>query len=192
LYFRRNAPDTLRASSDKDTSEEMKDSPRFNLKEAWMIASVSVLVVYLIGQLKPDSELGLTTTINWLVGWMVLLSFPASLLAIVFFVLFFTWIDFRQAGFDMLFIWAGLFAAGYLQWYKFIPAMLSSDQMITLQLEQKDEYSVNAGRVESCPAYDLRWSVDAKGRELSRSEKQAESAGERRSSEDETNARRPF
>ncbi|HYY58276.1 MAG TPA: hypothetical protein VE842_13160, partial [Pyrinomonadaceae bacterium] len=117
------------------------------------IAAASVLVVYLIGQLKPESELGTIATGGWLLAWMILLSFPASLL-FMFFIVVFTEIGFRQDSFSMLFIWASLFAVGYWQWCRFVPSLLGRE-IITLDLESGRERTLGPGRAEPDLSSDL-------------------------------------
>jgi hypothetical protein len=116
--------------------EVLKESPRFDFKEVWILVCFSVLVVYLIGLLKPDSELGTIATRDWLLVWMIFMSFPASIL-FMFFILSFTWLDYEQDFFGTMLMWAGLFAVGYLQWCRLVPFLFMRDRMITLNLKQR-------------------------------------------------------
>jgi hypothetical protein len=146
----------------------MKDRPGFDLREAWVIASVSVLVVYLIGQLKPHSELGTIATIEWLIVWMTLLSFPSSLLSL-FLIQTFIWIDYRPDIFDSTLIWATLFAAGYWQWCRFVPYILRKEQMITLKLDENDDFRQGKSGIEADDVYGFNLSGEAERPSCSRS-----------------------
>jgi hypothetical protein len=137
----------------------MKDALGFKLKEGWVIASVSVLVVYLIGQLRPESELGLTATSDWLLIWMLLLSLPASLIAATLIQNLF-WL-YPPTLSEIIFVWAVMFAAGYWQWHIFVPWLLPKDQpLITLKLERKDKKGLSARDIDADLAYDSVWIIE--------------------------------
>jgi hypothetical protein len=102
---------------------------------------------------------------------MILLSFPTGLL-FMFFIVVFTAMDYRQGLFDMLFIWAGLFAAGYGQWCRFVPSLLGIE-MITLELKSGGERAVGPGRAEPDSSSDLTRQPEVIERSSTQSEKRS-------------------
>ncbi|HEV2913662.1 MAG TPA: hypothetical protein VGX92_10310 [Pyrinomonadaceae bacterium] len=135
-------------------SENPRDSSRFDFQEAWVIAACSVLVVYVIGQLRPESELGTIATGGWLLVWMTLLSFPTGLLFLLF-ILIIGFMDYGLNFFTMLYIWAGLFGVGYWQWCRFVPSLLSRE-MITLDLASGNNRTVGPARAEPDSSRDFK------------------------------------
>ena len=111
----------------------MKEFLKSSVKELWIIVSISVLVMYLIGQIRPYTELASTATADWVIALMILLSFPGSLLFLALCAVF---IDINPSAhpLEVTWVWCELFAVGYLQWFWLIPHVFSTSQPITLNL----------------------------------------------------------
>lgn len=126
----------------------MRNSLKSYLEEGWTVAALSVLIVFLIGQINPDTELGRIASTDWLMGWMILLSFPGGILSILFFVVF-SDLCVECGLSDVIAIWLALFAAGYLQWFRLIPYLFGRNEMIRLRLDRDRNFAPARTRLES-------------------------------------------
>jgi len=89
------------------------------IKALWIGAAVIVLSTTLYGfDGKPNSD------IEVLLGWcMLALSFPGGLLVPLVSVALYDGlsITIKTSYLEIVFVWIGFFALGYLQWFKLLP-----------------------------------------------------------------------
>jgi hypothetical protein len=109
------------------------------IKKAWLVASLSIFVVYkLMGGSSFAGYYSPTPLSPWLELAMIALSFPSGWLAM--FVLHDArfWCDGCRS-LDFLFDWSTLLFAGYIQWFWVLPRFLRSRKPTLLDLKGTPE-----------------------------------------------------
>jgi hypothetical protein len=93
------------------------------IKALWIGAAVFVLFITLYGfDGKPNSD------IETLLGWyMLALSFPSGLLVSLVFVVLYDGLSItvETSYLEVVLVWIGFFALGYLQWFKLLPYLIA-------------------------------------------------------------------
>jgi hypothetical protein len=142
----------------------MKINYKQNVRLLWILASVAVLsyrfdncVEMAEGCYRAEDSMFLS---------MFLLSFPGSLLYLIFLAFTFDSID-VYTPLHYLLLWGGAFTVGYFQWFWFIPRLLRGQAMTTLGLSQSGTPTVGSrvGQRSSSPRARKRAS-HLKGRSL--------------------------
>jgi hypothetical protein len=111
----------------------MKINYKQNLKFIWILLCVAVLFFHLDECLEWESGCDLAG--ERMFSAMFLLSFPGSLLYLVFLALTFETVNVHTPLLYIL-LWGGAFTVGYLQWFRVLPSLLNRPEMTTLGLAQ--------------------------------------------------------
>ena len=106
----------------------------FCLKAVWIVAAVSVLLIGLGTCLAGDNpcfEAGISME-----GFMLLLSFPSSILFLLWFPVFYG-AESIHYPVDYILFWLGAFVVGYLQWFVLIPRLFAAPVTTSLGFARK-------------------------------------------------------
>ena len=106
----------------------------FCLKAAWIVVAVTVLLIGLgtcLAGENPCFEAGMSME-----GFMLLLSFPSSILFRLWFPVFYG-VESIHYPVDYILVWLGFLLVGYLQWFVLIPRLFAAPVITSLALARK-------------------------------------------------------
>ena len=130
----------------------------FVLKVAWIVATVTVLLIGLGTCLAGDGPC--LKAGRSMQGFMLLLSFPSSVL----FLLSFSGIYGQETihyPVDYVLFWLGTVVVGYLQWFVAVPGILATPDITTLGLSRKARSKPvskrrRRHRIRTRPVYEMK------------------------------------
>jgi hypothetical protein len=126
----------------------MRAKDESNLRRAWYLLSAAAFILPLwLGLPFATAGNSGNVTASMLFS-MICLSFPSSIIYIVFLAEFFPHTAPGYTPLSYLFFWLLAFAVGYFQWCWLIPRLFKRQKMITLGLVQKGEVAVESFQQE--------------------------------------------